>query len=363
MTCSDEISLLARECLCAGRAALHGAQIAASTTGDVSEIAGTVVGYGVMLQVSRDAFDGSHVWCIGGQVVDRALAVLSLEMCALELRAVCLQPAPDDEQRFSDRGPQGFKSHDDLWILDRTAEQVELEESVAQGCNDGALPPAEAAPQDWSLASRGPRSRATRFLGLIRFVDEDDYSALPRRFFFSAGGLLAFHARTARSSGSRVWPVGRCTTQPNRRSGRRTDEATIFTAKFVSISCANGGNVHSSVGNPVDSAPSLSSRTSALHCASVSRSGSPKCVARFNAYRPPSWRARSQRITVWRETPTWRGTSAWFSPGASRLAPRRRRRSSAFSLSECVVRTTNGSIRSTWRARSVKNITCLRIFQ
>src|SRR6185312_2801155 len=110
---------------------------------------------------------------------------------------------------------------------DRAIEQAEVEPPVAQAGNHRQLFPAEAVLKDRSLALRSPCSCATRSLGQTRFVDEDDYSALSRSDFFSSGHLLAFHCRTARSSRSRAWPVGRCTLQPSRPSNRQTEEGTI----------------------------------------------------------------------------------------------------------------------------------------
>jgi len=75
--------------------------------------------------------------------------------------------------------------------------------------------------------------------------------------FLVLGHLLAFHVRTARSSRSRAWPVGRCTLQPSRPSNRQTEVETSFTENFVSISCAIRGAVHNSVEKPAASAPSF----------------------------------------------------------------------------------------------------------
>ena len=342
---------------------LHEAQVVACSTGDVAEIAGTIVGHGAILEVSPDAFDEVHVGRVGGQVVDQDLVVLSLDACTYELRAVRVQSNPDDEQRFADRALRGFEKLDDLWTLDRTGEQSEVEAPVAQVCNDGELLLSEAVLQELNLASPGPRSRATRSLGQTRFVGEDDYSALSRSDSFSSRHLLAFLVRTARSSRSRAWPAGRCTLQPSRSSNRQTEESTIFAVNVASISCEFRGRVHRSVGKPAAIARFLRSRTNSLRCAPVSRSGRQKCGARRNASMPPSWRARSQHIMVWRESPTCRATSAWFSAATSNFAQRRQRRSSAFSFCECLICTSNVIIRGTWTAREAKSVTHLRISQ
>jgi hypothetical protein len=82
VTCSEQIHLLP-ECLHKGRAALHGSQVTASAIGDVAEVSGTVVGHGMMLKVSPDAFDGIHIRCVSRQVVDHDLAALGFDVRAL----------------------------------------------------------------------------------------------------------------------------------------------------------------------------------------------------------------------------------------------------------------------------------------
>ena len=71
-----------------------------------------------------------------------------------------------------------------------------------------------------------------------------------------------------------------------------------------------------------------------------------------SASSPPCWRSLSQRITVWRETPTCRATSACGCPATSSLAPRRR--SSSLRFSTCFIITPNVIIPGTWTARSGK---------
>ena len=55
-------------------------RVAAGAIGDIAEVAGTVVGHRVMLEVSPDAFDRIHIRRVGGQVVDHDLTVLGLDM-------------------------------------------------------------------------------------------------------------------------------------------------------------------------------------------------------------------------------------------------------------------------------------------
>src|SRR6185437_4278638 len=310
-----------------------------------------------------DTFDRVHLRGVGRQTLEHDVAPLGLHVGAHELRAVGLQTVPDDQQLFADRRLQGFEKFDDLGALDRAVEQAKVESAVADPGDHRQLLPAEAVLQHRCLTLRSPGSRATRSLGQTRLVDEDDYSALSRSDFFNSGHLLAFQVRIARSSRSRAWPLGRCTLQPSRPSSRHTEEGTIETENLSSIKRAIRGNVHSSVAKPAASDPAFSNRTSSSRCDSDSRSGRPKCSARRSAASPPCWRSLSQRITVWRETPTCRATSACGCPAASSIAPRRRRRSSSLRFSTCFINTPNVTIPGTWTASSGKSVTHLRISQ
>lgn len=166
----------------------------------IAEIACTVVGHGMVFEISPNAFDRVHVGYVCRQVVDRDLSALSLDTRLHELRTVGLQTIPDDGQLLADRGLRGFEELDNLGALDRAIEKSEVEAPVAQACDHRQLLPAKAVLQHGRLAFWSPGSCATRSFGQIRLVDEDDYSALSGRVFFKAGHLLSFHVRTARSS-------------------------------------------------------------------------------------------------------------------------------------------------------------------
>ena len=109
--------------------------------GDIAQIAGAVIGHGVMFEIFPDAFDGVHTRRVGWQVVDHDLAALGFDMRAYELRAMRLQTIPDDEPHPGDTGLQGFEELDDLRTLDRTIEQPETK--VAS--NSGRRSPRDAS--------------------------------------------------------------------------------------------------------------------------------------------------------------------------------------------------------------------------
>ena len=305
-----------------------------------------------MLEVSPDAFDGVHLWGMGRQALEHNAATLRLHMGAHALAGVGLQAVPDDQQFLADRRLKGLEKFDDLRAPDRAVGQAKVEASIADPGNHRQLLPAEAVPHQRRFTLRSPGSRATRSLEQSRLVYKDDYSALSRSDFLSAGHFLAFQVRIAASSRSRAWPRGRCTLQPSRpRKGHHRGRGKI------------PGNVQSSVANPAASGPAFSIRASSSRCDSDSRSGRPKCSARRSASSPPCWRSLSHRITVWRETPTFRASSVCGCPAASSFAPPRRRRSNSLRFSECCTNTPNVTIPRTWPARSEKSVTQLRISQ
>ena len=75
----------------------------ASALGEIGEVRGAVVGHGVMLEVTQDAFDGVHFRGVSRQTLKHDVATLGLHMGAHELGAVGLQTVPDDQQLLADR--------------------------------------------------------------------------------------------------------------------------------------------------------------------------------------------------------------------------------------------------------------------
>src|ERR1700722_1484918 len=269
MTNLEQLCLLpesAYEC----RSALHGAQMAACTDGEITESLSTVVRHGVMFQIAPDAFDRVHLWCVGRQELQRDCSKLSFHVLAHADRAMCLQAVPDDQQFLADRCLQDFKELDDWGCANGPAVESKVEAPERHPRNHRQLLPVEAVLQHGGLAFRGPGTYATRSLGQTRFVDEDDHSTLSRSDFFSAGHLVAFQVRIAFSSRWRAWPVGRCTLQPSAPSSRHTEGSVRRTANRCSIRRAILGNVHNSVANPAASAPALRNLISSSHCKSES---------------------------------------------------------------------------------------------
>src|SRR6516162_925316 len=210
-----------------------------------------------MFEVTPDVLNRIELRRVGGQELKSDSPALRLNVLTHELGTMCLQTIPDDQQLLADRGLKGLEELDHLRRADRAAIESEVEAPEGDPGDHRELLPAEAVLKHWSLAPRGPGSCATRSLRQSRLIDEDDDSALSRRYFFSSGHLRAFQVRIAFSLRCRACPVGRCTLQPSDRSSRHTEGSVSFTLKRCSMSVRIRGSVHSSVAKPAASAPAL----------------------------------------------------------------------------------------------------------
>src|ERR1700678_1144181 len=359
MTISKQFRLLP-ECRDQGATALHRAQIPTCALAQVAEVACAVVRHGVMLQVAPDVFDGVQFRRVGRQMLKSDAPVQALDVLFDQPRAMRLQAVPDDQQLLADRLLQRFEELNDLGALDRTGEESKVKAPVTHAGDDRELLPGEAVLQERCLTLRGPGACAAGSFGQTRFVDEDDYSALPRSDFFMAGQRFSFHVRIAASSRSRARPAGRCTLQPSCCSMRHTEGCESSTPNRSLIIEAMRGSVHSSLAKPAAKAPPLSVLISSARCASSSLGGRPKRSGRFKASAPPRSVNFVQRRTDCRVTPTRRATSAAHRPWANSRMPRLRRFSNSFNCCSIPIRTSNITIRSTSTARVGKSVIHLR---
>ena len=95
MTLSEQLCLLP-ECAYQARPALHESPIAAGSASNIALIASTVVGYGVMFEISPYALHHIHVGGVGREVVDEDLVAPGPYMRPYGLGAVGLLAIPDD---------------------------------------------------------------------------------------------------------------------------------------------------------------------------------------------------------------------------------------------------------------------------
>src|SRR5215469_4099620 len=359
MTISEQLRLAPERCD-QRSAALHGAKMPACADLEIAEIAGAEIRHGVMFEIPPDVFNRVELRSIGRQIFQGDASVEALEVLLHQPRAVRLQPIPNDEQLLADRRREGLQELHHLWALDRAGEESKVKPPEAHSGDHRQLLPGEAVLQDRCLTPWGPGTRAAGSFGQTRLVDEDDYSALPRSDFFTAGHRFCFQVRIAASSRCRARPVGRCTLQPSCCSCRHTEDWENSTPKRSLISIPMRGSVHSSLVKPAAIAPLFSALISSARCASSSLEGRPKRFGRCSAAMPPFSCSFVQRNTDWRETPTRRATSAGQMPAASSRMPCLRRCSSSSSFRSISIATSNETIRGTWTASELKSVSHLR---
>src|SRR5438270_12721070 len=340
--------------------ALHRAQMSAGAMLEIAEVTSTEVRHGVMLEVTPDVFDGVELGSVGRQILQGDAAVESVEVLLNQPRAMRLQAIPHDQQLLADGPLQGLEELHHLQALDRSGNAAKVEPPEAHPGDHRELLPGEAVLQYRGLPSGGPGACAAGSLGQTRFVDEDDYSPLPRCDFFIAGHLFSFQVRMAASSPSRARPVGRCTLQPSCCSVRQTEDCENSTPKRSLISIPMRGSVHSSLVKPAASAPAFNALINSARCASSSLGGRPKRFGRCSAAIPPLACSLLQRSTDCRDTPTRRATSAGQTSAANSRMPRLRRCSSSFNCCSISIATWNVTTRGPWTASVGKSVMHLR---
>jgi hypothetical protein len=196
-------------------------------------------------------------------------------MGAHELRAVGLQTIPDDQQLLADRRLQGFEKLGDLRTLDRAVEQAKVEVPIDDPGNYRQLLPAEAVLQYRRLTLGSPRSRATRSLGQTRFVDKDDSSALSRSDRFSAGYLLAFQVRIARSATARSSPAVRAAATLRRGPSRPRTSPRSAAQSGATSTAPSRPRRPSTLPSAITPVPPAAIRTAVPGARSVRRDGAP----------------------------------------------------------------------------------------
>ena len=117
-----------------------------------------------MLAVSRDAFEGVHLWGVDRQTPALDAATLKFHIGVYDLRTVGLQAVPHHQQPLEGYRLQRFGKFDDLEALDRTVEQTKVEFPVADPGNHRKLFPVEAVLWHRRLTLGNPGSRQTKSL-------------------------------------------------------------------------------------------------------------------------------------------------------------------------------------------------------
>lgn len=189
---------------------------------ELGVIGGADVGQLVLLPVRPDVFDRIQFRRVGRQLGDLDSAALAAQVIANQTAAVNSEPIPDHEQLAGQAAAQLFQEIDQFGAPDGAGVELEIKSPKGQPGHRRKLLPVEVVLQDRRLTARRPGAAAMRPLAQSAFVEKDDGTPLPPRFFFSAGQVVRFHALIRASSRSLARPTGRCGLQPNRRSTRQT---------------------------------------------------------------------------------------------------------------------------------------------
>lgn len=168
----------------------------------------------MLLPVTPDVLNGVQFRCVGWKIGSRNPALQTSNVLLHQPAAVSRQTIPHDQQRLTKVTHQGRKKIHDLFFLDGTGIDSKIEVPQGEAGSDRQTLPIEVELQDGSLSARCPGSATMRSLTQSAFVDEDEDTPLPPRFFFSSGHTFFFQLRICSSLRSRARPSGRCGLQP-----------------------------------------------------------------------------------------------------------------------------------------------------
>src|SRR5579859_964017 len=309
------------------RSALHRLEPFACEGAYFANSVQTQVGQLALLHVAPDVLGRVEFGRVGGQSLQDEVPVERFNVVLDEAAAVRRQAIPDDEQLAANLLGQRLQEFDELRAADRAGMQAEIEVPETDAGNDGELLPVEAVLQDRSLALGRPGLDPRGSLAQSAFVDEDNGAPFAAGLFFSAGQRLLRHCLIAASSRWIARPAGRWLENPNSCRMRQTLTVLYATPNSRSIHLATRASVHSSVGNPLTTAPASKALPSCFFCAVSKPPGRPNGLRRHACGSSPSFLA--QLDAVCRLTASVRATSAWATPRANMRMPLRRRNSSS----------------------------------
>jgi len=183
-----------------------------------------------------------------------------------------------------------------------------------------------------SLAYGGPGATVHRLQAEAGFVDKNNASSELAGFFLMRGQSTFRHRSTASGSCSRATCRGFCGLNPKSCRMRDRWPGWYFTRNFLRTTSATRAQVQRSVRYPAAIGPAKSLSFNSCFCSSVSLDGVPGWGLGANAFTPPDFHARLQRLTLERLAPTSRAVSARDFLAWKYSAARRRRASSSAAL-------------------------------
>jgi len=116
---------------------------------------------------------------------------------------------PENQQLAGNMALEVFEKLYYLQAFDTAGVKLEIELPENQAANEREAFPIEGFLQQWGLPARRPSPCSGRLSAEAAFIDKDNQTALPLRFFFNAGHFVRFHCRTACSSRSMALRSGR----------------------------------------------------------------------------------------------------------------------------------------------------------
>ena len=168
----------------------------------------------MLLPVTADILDRVQFRRVGRQIGSANPPLQTGKVVLHQPAAVRRQTIPYNQQRQTKVTHQGLQKVHHLLLLDRTRIDSKVEIPQGEpGCYRKTLP-IKIVLQDGCLSAGCPGATTMRSLAQSAFVDEDQDTPLPERFFFRAGHTFFFQRRICSSLRSRACPSGRCGLQP-----------------------------------------------------------------------------------------------------------------------------------------------------
>ena len=186
------------------RSALHGFQAAAGVTLYFVDRLGAQAGQLALLGVAKQVLDRIELGRVTGQALQHDLVVERFDVVANGAASMRGKSVPDDRQLRADLRFERLEELDQLWALDRTTKEPEVETPERDPGDQRERVPVEAVLNRRRAAfwRPGPDSRGA--FAQSKFVDEDDGSSLSSGLFFAQASVwFSIRESLPRRAGSR----------------------------------------------------------------------------------------------------------------------------------------------------------------
>src|SRR6266851_5372082 len=168
----------------------------------------------MLLPVTPDVLDRVELRRVGRKIGSVNPTLQGGNVVLHQPAAMAGQAIPHDQQGLVQVAHQGRKKIHDLFLLDAPGIDSKVEVPQCEAGSDRQTLPIKVVLQDGGLSTRSPSATTMRSLTQSAFIDEDEDTPFPARFFFSPGQTFFFQLRICSSLRSRARPSGRCGLQP-----------------------------------------------------------------------------------------------------------------------------------------------------